>query len=87
MRITSFTIWVILWVLFICQSSLAVQFENGKIEAFISTNKDLSEGRFVLEDEIVRFISEAQHTLDIAVQEIRSGKINIASNRCLNFRS
>lgn len=51
-------------------------FENGLIEVYISTHKDLSQNNYVLEKEIVRFINEAKVTLDIAVQELRSGKIN-----------
>ncbi len=49
----------------------AETFEGGKLEMYISTHADLQAGRYVLEEEIVDFISDAHATLDIAVQEIR----------------
>lgn len=70
---------IILYVLVIilfCHPAIAKDFENGKIEIFISMNEDLSSNKFVLEEEIVRFIDESVSSLDIAVQELRSEKIH-----------
>lgn len=58
----------------------AKSFENNRIEVYISTKEDLTQQNYVLEKEIVRFIDDAQASLDIAVQELRSGKINTTSN-------
>lgn len=58
----------------------ADSFENNRIEVYISTKENLTQKKYVLEEEIVRFIDEAQKSLDIAVQELRSGKINTTSN-------
>lgn len=58
----------------------AKSFENNRIEVYISTREDLTQQNYVLEKEIVRFIDEAQASLDIAVHELRSGEINTTSN-------
>jgi len=49
----------------------AESFEDGRLEVFISRHADLKAGNYVLEDEIVSFIDGAEHTMDIAMQEIR----------------
>lgn len=49
----------------------AETFEGGKLEVYISRHADFEAGDYLLEEEIVEFIDEAQLTLDIAVQEIR----------------
>lgn len=65
---------------FIAPILIAQSFENDRIEVFISTQENLTQENFVLETEIVAFIDEAQTSLDIAVQELRSGNINTTSN-------
>ena len=77
------SIWIILLVLSGLSLHLdlhAHTFENGRIEVYISIKSDLSDGKYVIEEEIVRFIDESLLTLDIADQEIRSGRINTTSN-------
>lgn len=61
-------------------SVYAEKFENDRIEVYISRKADLAAKNFILEKEIVRFIDNAGHTLDIAVQELRSGEINKEGN-------
>jgi len=69
----------IVCVLLSYQNLFAASFENDRIEVYIATKENLSVGDYVLEKEIVRFIDEARVSLDIAVQELRSGKINTAN--------
>lgn len=70
---------VLCWVLS-CHWGVAETFEDGRLEVYISTHADLQQGKYVLEEEIVRFIDEAEQTLDIAVQELRSGSVNLESH-------
>jgi|GEM_PF-3311362 len=56
--------------------AFASTFENGKIEIYISTQQNLSQKNYVLEKEIVNFINKSKTSLNIAVQELRSGKIS-----------
>ncbi|WP_020585355.1 phospholipase D-like domain-containing protein [Desulfobacter curvatus] len=70
-----FTIFCAMIILATVQTAIAATFENGKIEVYISTHKDLSQENYVLETEIIRFIDESKVSLNIAVQELRSGKI------------
>ncbi len=58
------------------KTSYARSYENNRIEVYISTQKNLTANDFILEKEIVRFINNATSSLDIAVQELRSGNIN-----------
>jgi len=67
-------------VLLSCHILFAESFENNRIEIYISTKENLTQENYVLEKEIVRFIDDAQASLDIAVQELRSGEINTTSN-------
>jgi phosphatidylserine/phosphatidylglycerophosphate/cardiolipin synthase-like enzyme len=77
MRISVKSLIIIIIILFVsCQTVVAKEFEKGRIEIYISTNEDISANRYILEEEIVRFIDEANFTLDIAVQELRVGKIH-----------
>jgi spermidine/putrescine-binding protein len=70
-----FTIFCAMIILATVQTAIAATFENGKIEVYISTHKDLSLENYVLETEVIRFIDESKVSLNIAVQELRSGKI------------
>ncbi len=49
----------------------AETFEKGRLEVYLSRPADLDARRYVLQDQIVSFIEQAQMSLDVAVQEIR----------------
>lgn len=76
MRKITLIVGFIVCVLLSYQNLFAATFENDRIEVYIATKANLSAGNYVLEKEIVHFIDEAKVSLDIAVQELRSGKIN-----------
>ncbi len=67
---------ICLFVVFVSGYAFAASFENGKIEVYVSTHTNMSAKNFVLEREIVRFIDESQTALDMAVQELRAGRIS-----------